>query len=46
LEERLEELVGGADTGVEVLEVGAAGGERGLRGVEPSQRWTMVAAGL
>ena len=33
-EERLEELVGGADAGVEVREVDASGSEHNLRGVE------------
>ena len=33
-EEHLEELVGGADAGVEVREVDASSGERDLRGVE------------
>ena len=33
-EERLEELVGGAEAGVEVREVDASSGERDLRGVE------------
>ena len=33
-EEHLEELVGGADVGVEVHEVDTASDERGLRGVE------------
>ena len=33
-EERLEELIGGTDMGVEAHEVGAVGSERGLRGNE------------
>jgi len=33
-EEHLEELVGGADAGVEVREVDASSGERDLRGLE------------
>jgi len=33
-EERLEELIGGVDAGMEVREVDASGGEHNLRGVE------------